>query len=77
MRNIKFITLVLFLSGCFSSAPPSMPEFKSETEKMCARSCQATYSNCVAPCSIGAPINRGSCSGNCNSILADCYRTCS
>ncbi len=58
-----------------------MPKFATEKGKACARSCQATYSQCSFACSqmiggVATAQQRQQCLNNCNTILDDCYSTC-
>ncbi len=82
MRLIGGVILLLaLLAGCAGQPPPAMPKFTTEKQKVCARTCQATYAQCNSGCSqmvggLATVGQRGQCLKNCNQTLGDCYSTC-
>ena len=58
----------LFLAGC--SGVPEMPNFSTESGRVCARSCQRTHAECMRG------NMRASARRACNVVLGQCYQTC-
>jgi len=82
-RLLIMAAFVLAIVGCagVQTPAPTMPNFKTENGKACARSCQATYAQCNQGCSLmvgGARTasQREQCLNNCNQTLRECYTTC-
>lgn len=84
MKVLSAVILVttLFISGCGSSLTsiPEMPNFSTENEKVCARSCQKTYVDCTHSYSMMASglmyEKEDTIFDNCKQILGECYSTC-
>jgi hypothetical protein len=67
--------------GCAQTRVPDMPNFTTEEQKTCGRTCLAIHTRCAATCSemfsdAGTEKQRQKCGYNCNSVLGDCYDTC-
>jgi hypothetical protein len=71
--------------GCASQTSqrpvPTMPAFTTETQKVCARGCQAMHACCTRSCidargAFGSASDQVKCTDSCSTNLEQCYQTC-
>jgi hypothetical protein len=80
-KAILIMVLIFVLMGCAAQGNvPVMPNYETQVERACARTCQDIYSRCSPACGhfndswlFG---KQKRCLDNCNQVLKDCYSSC-